>query len=77
MCSDCEGTIEIVHHFPQRERVTDIVDEFLKTWGIPQCCGAVDGSHMPISTPIMNHTDYYNGKGFYSMVVQAVVDIGL
>ena len=60
--------------FPERERVTDIVDGFLRTWGILQCSGAIDGSQIPISAPIMNHTDYYNRKGFYSVVVQAVVD---
>ena len=56
--------------FPKAERVTDTVDGFLKMWGIPQCCGAVDDSHIPISAPVMNHTDYYNRKGFYSAVVQ-------
>ena len=31
-------------------------------------------SHIPISMPVMNHADYYNRKGFYSVIVQAVVD---
>lgn len=74
----CKAIVEVLMKlyivFPEGERISDTVDGFLKTWGIPQCCGAVDGSHIPISAPVMNHTDYYNRKGFYSVVVQAVVD---
>ena len=34
----------------------------------------MDGFHISISAPVMNHTDYYNRKSFYSVVVQTVVD---
>ena len=43
-------------------------------WDIIQCAGAIDGSHIPVSAPIGNHTDYYNRKDWYSIVIQAVVD---
>jgi hypothetical protein len=36
--------------------------------------GAIDGSHIPVCAPAGMHTDYYNRKGWYSMIVQAVVD---
>ena len=36
--------------------------------------GAIDGSHIPVRPPAMNHTDYYNRKGFYSVILQGVVD---
>ena len=26
------------------------------------------------SAPLINHTDYYNRKGFYAVVIQTVVD---
>ena len=39
-----------------------------------QCCGAIDGCHIPISAPAMNHYDYYDRKGCYSIITQAVVD---
>uniref|UniRef100_A0A1X7TF59 DDE Tnp4 domain-containing protein n=1 Tax=Amphimedon queenslandica TaxID=400682 RepID=A0A1X7TF59_AMPQE len=51
-----------------------VVDGFEKKWGLPQCAGAIDWCHVPISAPAHNHTDYYNGKGFYSIVIQAVID---
>lgn len=30
--------------------------------------------HIPVTPPALNHTDYYNRKGWYSVVLQAVVD---
>ena len=60
--------------FPEGSELNHIVEGFEKKWGLPQCAGAIDGSHIPISAPSNNHTDYYNRKGYYSVVVQAVVD---
>ena len=42
--------------------------------GFPQCARGIDGSHIPIAAPELNNTDYYNRKGWYSMLIQAVVD---
>ena len=36
--------------------------------------GAVDGSHIPIIPPHDCPTDYFNRNGFYSIVLQALVD---
>ena len=60
--------------FPTGNSLKKVVEGFEKKWGFPQCVGAIDGSHIPISAPEMNHTDYYNCKGWYSMIVQAIVD---
>ena len=35
---------------------------------------AINGTHIPVSVPSENHTDYYNRKGWYSMIVQGLVD---
>lgn len=43
------------------------------TGGFPQCGGAIGGTHIPISAPVMI-TGYYNRKGTYSIIIQAVVD---
>jgi hypothetical protein len=48
--------------------------EFEKLLGIPYIIGAVDRSHIPIITPPIDPTSYYCRKGFYSALLQEVVD---
>ena len=60
--------------FPSGDDVDHVVDEFKTKWGVPQCFGAVDGCHIPICAPSEQHTDYYNQKGWYSMIIQGLVD---
>ena len=60
--------------FPNNYRIQTIIQGFETEWGVPQCVGAIDGSHIPILAPKNNHTDYYNRKGWYSMILQGVVD---
>lgn len=60
--------------FPQGAELCDVVAEFKAKWGMIQCAGAIDGSHVPVTPPALQHTDFYNRKGWYSMVIQAVVD---
>lgn len=38
---------------------------------------SIYGTHTPILALSMNHTDYYNGKGWYSMVTKPVDHNGL
>ena len=56
----------------QLERVQEVIDSFGQL-GFPQCCGAIDGSHIPIRAPTLNPEDYYNRRSFHS-ILQAVVD---
>ena len=60
--------------FPQGEQLRRTVEGFRSQWGMIQCSGAVDGCHIPIMPPASNHTDFYNRKGWYSIILQAVVD---
>ena len=55
------------------EELKQVVDGFEDKWGYLQCAGAIDGCHIPISASALNHTDYYNRKGWYSILVQAIV----
>lgn len=54
--------------------IQDIVDGFLRYHLYPQCVGAIDGCHLPIIGPDEFAADYYNRKGWHSIILQAVVD---
>ena len=60
--------------FPIGNDLENVVDGFSSKWQMIKCAGAIDGSHIPVRPPALNHTDYYNRKGWYSIVIQAVVD---
>ena len=59
---------------PTGQDLRQIVNGFQSKWGFPQCIGAIDGSHIPIIAPKENPLDYYNRKGYHSVVLQALVD---
>ena len=61
--------------FPSGNDFDRVVDEFKTKWGVPQCFGAIYGCHIPICAPSEQHTDYYNRKGWYSMIVQGLEHI--
>ena len=59
---------------PKDEELDAIIKVYKERWGFPMCCGAIDGTHIPIIAPTENHADYVNRKGYHSIVMQAVVD---
>ena len=59
---------------PKGEQAVEVIKGFKEVWGFPQCFGAVDGSHIPVMAPHGRATEYYNRKGFYSIVLQALVN---
>ena len=61
-------------HVPSDDRSHEIVDGFRLRWGFPQTVGAIDGTHIPILKPLDSAADYYNRKGYYSVLMQALVD---
>ncbi|XP_074800475.1 transcription elongation factor A protein 1 isoform X1 [Natator depressus] len=50
-----------------------IVDGFA-AMGFPNCGGAIDGTYIPILAPDHQGSKYTNQKGYFSMVLQALVD---
>ncbi|XP_030612228.1 protein ANTAGONIST OF LIKE HETEROCHROMATIN PROTEIN 1 [Archocentrus centrarchus] len=74
----CSAVIEVLlpEHitFPDTGKLVEMASYFSSHWGVPQCVGAVDISHIPIKTPEEYPRDYFNRKGWHSVILQAVVD---
>ena len=58
---------------PKGEEVNEIMRIYKDKWQFPMCAGAIDGTHIPIIAPVVDHADYVNRKGCHSIVMQAVV----
>ncbi|XP_070385468.1 uncharacterized protein [Dermacentor albipictus] len=58
----------------RRHELEKHVREFFFFTGFPQAIGALDGCHFPISPPKDNAIDYHNYKGWYSVILLALVD---
>ena len=71
--SNSKETTACVHQVSSRH-LKNVIDGFERKWDFPSCAGAIDGTHVPIVAPQENHTDYFNRKGWYSIVMQAVID---
>lgn len=42
----------------------------MRSMGIPGVAGAIDACHIAIKQPVGNAHDYYNRKGFHSIILQ-------
>ena len=74
----CRAIVHVLEdqyiQLPRGERLRNVVRAFEDKWQFPQCAGAIDGTHIQIIAPQEYHTDYFNRKGWHSMLMQAVVD---
>ena len=59
---------------PKGEEMNEVMRIYNDKWQFPMCAGAIDGTHIPIIAPVVDHADYVNRKGYHSIVMQAVVD---
>ena len=69
-----DNLLSIYISFPRGEDLCHVVEGFKNKWGMIQCAGSIHGCHIPVRPPASNHTDYYNRKGWYSVLLQGVVD---
>ena len=60
--------------FPQGEDLQKVVDSFKCKYGFPQCIGVINGSHIPIISPNEFPADYFNRKGWHSVILQGTVN---
>lgn len=51
-----------------------ISENFFLKWQFPNCIGALDGRHMEIQAPPNSGSQFYNYKGYFSIVLLAICD---
>ena len=61
-------------YIPKGEKLKEVVEGYETYWGFPQAAGSIDGSHIPILHPDESASNYYNHKGYYFIIMQAMVD---
>ena len=73
----CEAVCDVLLpkyiFIPKGDDLNKVVQGFEK-YRFPQTAGAVDGTHIPIQAPPEHHVDYFSRKGWYSIILQALVD---
>ncbi|XP_044307839.1 protein ANTAGONIST OF LIKE HETEROCHROMATIN PROTEIN 1-like isoform X1 [Varanus komodoensis] len=69
----CQALYDVYHHVVHLTSPQGAMNGFAAK-GFPHCIGAIDAMHIPIIAPAHRATEYINSKGYYSMVLQALVD---
>lgn len=73
----CKAISSVIAHVAACPSTTaewsEISHRFQYRWQLPNCLGAIDGKHIRILHPPGTGSDYFNYKGYFSLVLMAVV----
>ncbi len=75
----CEAIIaefadEVIECPTTEDQWRRIAEQFSRRWQFHHCLGALDGKHIAITCPSNAGSEYYNYKGFHSIIFMALVD---
>lgn len=75
----CESIIaeygdEVVQRPTTHDEWRAVTDKFSARWNFPNTIGAIDGKHIAMKAPKDSGTVYHNYKGFFSIILLALVD---
>jgi len=65
---------ELFHRPDNPDEWREVATKFGRKWNFHHCCGAIDGKHIAIKKPKKSGSLYYNYKGYFSIILLAVVD---
>lgn len=68
----CERLIAKLIYWPPEAERQAVIERFKAKRQFPGTLGALDGSHIRIRKPAERSNDYFNRKGYYSVILQAV-----
>ena len=64
-----------VFNFPSTpDQWRDVAQRYGDRWNFHHACGALDGKHVAIKAPDKTGTMFYNYKGYFSVILFALVD---
>nr|CAH7769437.1 unnamed protein product [Callosobruchus chinensis] len=69
-----DSLYEIHMPVPSNGDFQQITKDFYEIWNFPNCIGALDGKHIRMHCPNNSGSLYFNYKGYFSIVLQALVD---
>ena len=64
---------------PSGDHLQGIINDFEELTGLPNICGAIDGTHIPLAERpskriTLAKSDFYNRKKYHSIILQGVCD---
>ena len=69
-----ECTDELVFCPTTEQGWRDLADQWYQRWNFPHTVGVIDGKHVACKAPRNSGSEFYNYKGFYSVILFAMVD---